>query len=214
MAALDTDTPSAVRRLETPVATALADLAAVFEDLQTVLRCCERLMSELATQSAERPEVAELDDDAAGPDAPDDLALEAFWTTALLSYTRCFTGEHPGGSLTEDDVVATGLAGDVRGWHQMLLRLRAHQADPARNPREVFAVGVSQNDDGTAAGIAVTSTRQPLVDDLMVRQTGAIAYALSGLVDERIGTQQAAVAKATGSMDRSQLDALPVVALA
>ncbi len=210
MAPLDTDTPSAVRRLETPAATALADLAAVFEDLQTVLRCCERLVSELArpaSELAEAPEGSELAE-------PDDLALEAFWTTALLSYARCFTGEHPAGALTEDDVAATGLAGDVRGWHQMLLRLRAHQADPARNPREVFAVGVSQNDDGTAAGIAVTSTRQPLVDDLMVRQTGAIAYALSGLVDERIGTQQAAVAKATASMDRSQLDALPVVALA
>jgi phosphatidylserine/phosphatidylglycerophosphate/cardiolipin synthase-like enzyme len=96
----------------------------------------------------------------------------------------------------------------------MLLRLRDHQADPARNPREVFSVGVSQNDDGTAAGIAVTSARQPPVDDVMVRQTGAIAYALSALVDERIGSQQAAVAKATASMDRAQLDALPVVPLA
>jgi hypothetical protein len=201
MAALGTDTPSAVRRLETPVAIALADLAAVFEDLQTVLRCCERLVSQLAAGAADEGE-------------PDDLVLEAFWTTALLSYARCFTGEHPGGALTEDDVVATGLAGDVQGWHQMLLRLRDHQADPARNPREVFSVGVSVNDEGAAAGIAVTSARQPLVDDVMVRQTGAIAYALSAVVDERIGTQQAAVAKATAAMDRAQLDALPVVPLA
>ena len=46
----DTATPAAVRRLDTPDAQALADLAAIFEDLQTVLRCCERLVSELASE--------------------------------------------------------------------------------------------------------------------------------------------------------------------
>ena len=190
-----TSAPSAVRRLERPAAAALADLAAVFEDLQTVLRCCERLVSQLATAEGE----------------PDDLALEAFWTTALLSYARCFEPRESGVRLSEDDVAATGLAGDVVGWHQMLLRLRAHQADRILNPRELFAVGVSQADDGTAAGVAVTSTRQPTVDDITVRQTGALAYSLRLVVDTRIGEQQAEVARVAGAMTRAELDQLPVV---
>ena len=68
-----TPTPAVVRRLDSTSAMAMADLAAIFEDLQTTLRCCERLMSELA----------------AGEAKPDDLTLEAFWTTAMLSYARC-----------------------------------------------------------------------------------------------------------------------------
>ena len=192
-----TSAPSAVRRLDSPAAAALADLAALFEDLQTVLRCCERLVSDLAATDG----------------APDDLGLEAFWTTALLSYARCFEPRESGVRLSEEDVRATGLAGDVVGWHQMLLRLRAHQADPLVNPRELFAVGVSQGDDGTAAGVAVTSTRQPAVDDITVRQTGAIAYSLRIVVDTRIGEQQAEVARVAGAMTRAELDQLPVVSV-
>jgi hypothetical protein len=193
-----TSAPSAVRRLDSRAAAALADLAALFEDLQTVLRCCERLVSDLAAGAATEGE-------------PDDLGLEAFWTTALLSYARCFEPRESGVRLSEEDVSATGLAGDVVGWHQMLLRLRAHQADPLVNPRELFAVGVSQGDDGTAAGVAVTSTRQPAVDDITVRQTGAIAYSLRIVVDKRIGEQQAEVAREAGAMTRAELDRLPVV---
>ena len=49
---------------------------------------------------------------------------------------------------------------------------------------------MTQDANGAASGVAITSARQPLVDDLTVRQTGAIAYALSGLVNERIEAQQ------------------------
>ena len=62
-----TPTPAVVRRLDSTTAMAMADLAAIFEDLQTTLRCCERLVSELASDEAE----------------PDGLTLEAFWTTAV-----------------------------------------------------------------------------------------------------------------------------------
>jgi len=134
----DTATPAAVRRLDTPDAQALADLAAIFEDLQTVLRCCERLVSELASE----------------PGGPDDVTLEAFWTMAVLSYTRCFSSRASGTGLTPDDVTETGINGDVLGWHKVLMQLRDHYADPAVNPREGFSVGVSQDDEGRANGIA------------------------------------------------------------
>jgi hypothetical protein len=197
-----TATPAAVRRLDSPDALAVADLAAVFDDLQTVLRCCERLVAELG-EAGEDGEV--------GQEEPDGLSLEAFWTTAVLSYARCFATRARDTGLTVDDVTATGLGGDVLGWHNVLLQLRGHQADPLTNPREQFAVGVSQGADGTAAGIAVTSTRQPPVDDITVRQTGAIAYALSRIVDQRIAERQDTVFRAVGVMTKAQLDALPLV---
>ena len=55
-----TPTPAVVRRLDSTAAVAMANLAAIFEDLQTTLRCCERLVSELASGDA----------------GPDDLVLE------------------------------------------------------------------------------------------------------------------------------------------
>ncbi len=197
-AAQDHAVPAVVRRLTSPAALAMADLAAVFEDLQTVLRCCERLVTEL---DAGRPE-------------PDDLALEAYWTTALLSYARCFTPGPRGTGLTEDDVTATELPGDVVGWHQMLMQLRERVADPGVNPRESFSVGASQDASGHAEGIAVASTRQPSVDAVSVRQTGAVAYALSRIVDERLAAQQGVVFTAVGAMARPALDKLALLHLA
>jgi len=177
---------------------AMADLAAIFEDLQTTLRCCERLVSELASGEAE----------------PDDLTLEAFWTTAVLSYARCFSHRERDTNLTPDDVTATGLAGDVLGWHQVLLQLRDHYADPAVNPRETFSVGVSQDAYGKANGVAVTSSRQPTLDDLTVRQTGAIAFELTRIVDRRIAEHQDALFGELGTMTKSELDRLQLVEVA
>jgi hypothetical protein len=190
---VDTAPLTAVRRLDTFDALALADHAAIFEDLQTVLRCCERLVSGL------------------GSPRPDDVALEAFWTMAVLSYTRCFSTRASGAGLTPEDVTATGLSGDVLGWHEVLVQLRDHYTDSVVNPREEFSVGVSQDGEGKANGIAVTSAPAPRVDDVTVRQTGAIAYALSQTVDERIGKRQEAVFASLGPMTKAELDKLPLV---
>lgn len=191
----DPPPPSQVKLLRSPAALALADLAGLFEDLQTVLKCCERLMLELAA------------------DAPDELALEAYWTTAVLSYGRCFSPGPRGTGLTDDDVTSTGLAGDVLGWHTVLRQLRDRAVDPVTNPRESFSVGASQDASGHAAGIAVASTRQPSVDQVSVRQTGAIAFALSGVVDARIAEQQGVVFTAVAAMARPALDVLPLLHL-
>jgi hypothetical protein len=184
--------PTVVRQLSTPVAAALADLAATFEELQTVLGCCERLVA---------------------TPPPDPLVAESLWTTALLSYARCFAPGPHGMGLTEQDVAATELEGAVGDWHGLLLRMRDHYADPALDPRERFSVGVSRDTGGSPAGVAVTSVRQPLPDEVTVRQTGALAYALLHLVDERIGAQQERVFAAASAMTPSELDALPEVDL-
>jgi hypothetical protein len=195
---VDTETPATVRRLDTAEALELADLAAIFEDLQTVLRCCERLMAELGPHRGD----------------PDDLTLEAFWATAVLSYTRCFSTRANGIGLTPDDVTETGLAGDVLGWHQVMVKLREHYTDPALNPREEFSVGVAQDAEGKANGIAVTSTARARVDDVTVRQTGAIAYALSRIVDRRIADRQETVFAALAPLTKVELDRLPLVEVA
>ncbi len=164
--------PTALRRVEGTSARALADLNARFEDLQTVLRCCERLVAELKA------------------DPVDGAVVEGLWTTALLSYARCFSVGVTDTALTEADLTATQPHGEVLDWHKVLLQLRDHYADRTTNPRERFSVGVALNDSGAAEGIAITSAQQPLVDDVTVRQTGAIAYALSELVNGRIAAQQ------------------------
>ncbi|MEP7178702.1 MAG: hypothetical protein ABI775_06405 [Pseudonocardiales bacterium] len=184
--------PKAVRRLDSSGAKALVDLVATFEELQTVLRCCERLVTALAAPDG----------------APDDVVVEAVWTMALLSYARCFSAGEVGTALTEDDITAAKAHGDAVEWHRVLLQLRDHYADPVVNPRERYSVGVAQDPSGAPSGVAITSGRQPLVDDLTVRQTGAIAYALSALVDERITAQQEDVFAEAKDTPKSILDKL------
>lgn len=191
MSSAEVGLPEVVRRLDTPSASALAGLTATFEDLQTVLRCCERLMAELSADGE-----------------PDEVVVEGAWTTALLSYARCFAPGEDGAVLSEADLTATHPGVDILDWHRVLLHLRDHYADPVTNPREQFSVGVAQDSNGAPSGIAITSTRQPLVDDLTVRQAGAIAFTLSGLVNDRIVSQQEVVFDQTKDVGAAELDSL------
>lgn len=184
--------PTAVRRLQTPAAEALADLASIFNDLQTVLRCCERLVQELAGR-------------------PDDVVVEGVWTTALISYARCFTGGDRGMGLTEDDVRSTSLPGEVLEWHKVLRQLRKHYADPAKNPRERFQVGAATDAAGHVNGIAITSMPQPPLDEVTIRQTGALAYQLSVVVDQRITEHQERVLTAANAMSPDDLRRLELI---
>jgi hypothetical protein len=185
--------PSTVRRLDGAEAAELAGLAAVFEDLQYVLRCCEHLVATLA-----RPE-------------PDPAMVEALWTGALVGYTRCFSGR--AGVLTDDDIGELALDGDVREFHGMVKKLRDHYASRHVNPRESFTIGAAQAGDGRPAGVAVVSAPRPLVDDPTVRLLGRVAYALSGLVDARMQHAQAKVRSMAEKLSPRQLAELPLVHL-
>lgn len=193
-----TEPPSVVRRLETPRAAALVDLVETFEELQTVLRCCERLVAELTPR----------------PGGPDAVVVEGLWTTALLSYARCFATREAGPVVTEEDVSTTRPDSHVLDWHKALLQLREHYTDPVTNPRERFSVGVAQSADGTAGGVAITSANQPMVDDVTVRQTGAIAYALSSVVDQRIAAHQETLFEEVKTLPADELSKLAQVDVA
>ncbi|MFI9381429.1 hypothetical protein [Kutzneria sp. NPDC052558] len=184
--------PSTVRRIAGPAASHLADLVAVFDDLQTVLRCCERLVAELVAE------------------APEAVVLEGVWTTATLSYTRCFAADR----LTDEDVSGLALKGEVLEWHKLLRRLREHYASDTLNPRARFDVGAAEGPDGLVAGIAITSVDQAVLDDVTVRQTGALAYELTRLVDRRINDQQHRVLTAARALPPADLATLPVIDLA
>ncbi|SEP06683.1 hypothetical protein [Amycolatopsis saalfeldensis] len=185
--------PSSARQLRTPSALALADLAAIFDDLQFTLRCCERLLTEL-----ER-------------DGLDAVLVESLWVSALNSYARCFRPGERGMGLTEKDLGATGVQGEVVEWHGLLGRIRDFSLEGAVNPREAYSVGVSQAPTGRPEGIVITSVPHPLVDEVTVRQTGRLAFELSRLLDERIKEHQKKVFAAVEEMPVEQLGALPAI---
>jgi len=183
--------PDAVRRLDGDEAGELAGLAAVFDDLQYVLRCCEHLVAVLAQP------------------APDDALAEALWTGALVGYARTFSPREK--VLTDDDLTALELDGDVVGFHKALLRLRDYYVSRHVNPRESYTIGVAQKNNGSAAGVAVVGAQQAGVDDTTVRQLGRIAYGLSGRVDARMQAAQQRVHLAAQAMDAARLARLPLV---
>lgn len=192
------ETGPTIHRLSTSAAERLAQLAAVLDDLQTVLRCCEVLLPTGAPR----------------PQEMDPTEREAVWTTALLSYGRCFaTGGHSGG-LTEEDLGKTDLEGELVEWHRMLLRLRRHFADQERNPRGQFAVGIATEEDGTVSAITITSTDAVAVDDQTVHQTGALALELGKLVDQRIEEQQKHLMADVEKMSSSAVEKLPLIDVA
>jgi hypothetical protein len=185
--------PSTVRRIDNTEAGALAGQAAVFEDLQYVLRCCEHLVNIL------------------GSSDPDPALVEALWTGALVGYVRCFSARTA--VLTDADVNALELDGDVAEFHAMIKKLRDHYASRHLNPRESFTIGAAQANDGKPTGIAVVSTPRPLVDDITVRLLGRVAYALSGLLDARMQEAQGQVLAAAGRMSPTELSRLPLLHL-
>jgi hypothetical protein len=193
--------PTSIRRLEANEdARRLTSLVSAYDELQTVLRCCERLMTMLGE----------------GVRTPDDVGVEALWTLALLSYARAFAPRESGGAaLTETDLTAPdGDAAEVLRWHRVLLHLRERQADPVANPRETYTVGVAQDSSGAANAVAVTSVRAPLVDRAAVRQAGAIAFPLCAVLDERIDPLQKRILAAVRGIAPGQLNRMDLVEVA
>ncbi|WP_214401692.1 hypothetical protein [Pseudonocardia lacus] len=192
-AAPQVDTPNTVRRLDGAEAVELAGLAAVFEELQYVLRCCEHLVATLASPN------------------PDPVLVEALWTGALLGYARCFSARTA--VLTEADLGRLELDADPTAFHEMMRKLRDHYASRHVNPREAFTIGAAQSNDGHPTGVAIVSTPRPSVDDATVRLLGRIAYALSGLLDARMQESQQRVSAAAGEMSAAALGRLPLMHL-
>jgi hypothetical protein len=199
--------PTAIRRLDSDDAARLARLVGAYDDLQTVLQCCERLLKMLGAT-------------AGSPGAPpaagiDEIGVEALWTLTLLCYGRGFGVDAEGGEavLTEDDLVAGegDKAGDVVRWHRVLMHLRDHHADPLVNPRESYTVGVAQDGEGVVNAVAVTSVHSPEVDQNAVRQAGTMALPLCTVLDGRIGELQKVILAQVRDTPRSELETMDLI---
>jgi hypothetical protein len=192
--------PTSVRRLDTAGARELAGLAALLDDLQYALRCCEHLVAQVGRRGGSDP-----------------VLVEALWTGALLAYVRCFSPR--AALLTAADLDAVEgehegeHAGEFRRLHDVLLKLRDHLASRHVNPREAFTIGAAQANDGTPHGIAVVSSPRPLVEEPTVRMLGRLAYLLAGRVDARMQERQREVLGEAAALSAAELAALPLVHL-
>jgi hypothetical protein len=190
------EVPASIRRLDSADATRLATLVEAYDDLQTVLRCCERLLTILSR------------------DDRDEVDIEAIWTLALLSYARSFADHDGAPAITEDDLDQSAGGDDVVRWHRVLLHLRDRHADPSSNPRETYTVGLAQDPAGAVNAVAVTSVRSPLVDEAAVRQAGAMAFPLCAVLDERIDPLQRSILAGARDAPKTELDAMDLIEVA
>src|SRR5450432_929242 len=127
---------------EGPAAQTLADNAAVIGDLQFVMECCKRLLTELA-----KPE-----------DGRDPVVPQALWSAALVAYARCF-GKSKRLGLTSEDVRGLPLEGEVMKYHKWLMEERDRNVSHSANPFEVIKIGAvlsaADDKDRKLKGIAI-----------------------------------------------------------
>ena len=105
--------PTVTVALELPSAQLLADQIATIHDLQFVIECCKRLLSELMKPEEEREAVVP----------------QALWSAALTSYDRAFAKGKKFG-LTVDDVKALPLEGQVVKFHEWIVDKRTRSGTP------------------------------------------------------------------------------------
>jgi hypothetical protein len=182
--------------LDVPSAQLLADQAAIIADIQFVMECCKRLLTELA-----KPEITR-----------DAVVPNALWSAALIAYARCF-GKGKRFGLATEDVRALPLQGDVMKYHQWVLAERDKLATHAANPLEAAKIGAAlsppDRDQRRVEGIAILATSRVLVDDTGVRQLGGLASELAKQTAEKAQQQQDTVLADAQQLSLDRLYKLP-----
>ena len=186
--------------LDLPSAQVLADQISTIQDLQFVMECCKRLLTELVKPEEER----------------DTVVPQALWSAALMGYDRCFTkGKRFG--LTADDVRSLPLEGQVMKFHNWVVDERNKLARHPANPYDVARVGTVLSPPSSSSaslpgqperqveGITVLSASHILVDGAGVRQLGALASELAKQTAGKAQEQERAV---LGDARRLGLDTL------
>jgi hypothetical protein len=182
--------------LDIPSAQVLADQAAIIHDLQFVMDCCKRLLTEL-----ERPE-----------DERDPVVPVALWSSALIAYARCFSeGKRFG--LTTEDVRSLPLHGAVMKYHKWVLeernKLAVHPADPFEAARVAAALSPLEKAKRRVEGISILSSSHVLVDVIGVRQLGGLASELAKQTADKAREQQDVVLADAQRLGLEALYALP-----
>jgi hypothetical protein len=152
--------------LEGPSAQLLADQALIISDLQFVMECCKRLLTELDRPGDEREPVVP----------------QALWSAALTAYGRCF-GKGKRLGLTADDVRALPLEGEVLKYHLWVLgerdKLTARPLNPFEGTRIGAALSLPGAPERQVHGVAILTASRVLVDSTGVRQLGGLASELA-----------------------------------
>jgi hypothetical protein len=166
--------------LDTPSARILADQASVVQDLQFVMDCCKRLLTELARPEEDRDGVVPL----------------ALWSSALVAYARCF-GASSGSGLAAEDVRNLHLQGAVMRFHEWVTEERDKLTEHPADPFEAVKIGAALTPAGQkqrrVEGIAVFSTSRVLIDVTGVRQLGGLASELAKQTAGKAQIQQDSV---------------------
>jgi hypothetical protein len=186
--------PGLTVALDLPSARILADQAATIQDLQYVMDCCKRLLTELAGE--DRGGVVPL----------------ALWSSALVTYARCFGGG-TGSGVTVEDVRNLPLQGEVEKFHAWVIaerdRFAEHPADPfagAKIGAALYPVGQEKR---RVEGIAVFATSRILIDATGVGQLGGLASELAKQTAVKAQKQQEAVLSDAQQLDMDSLYAAP-----
>jgi len=182
--------------LDSPAARLLADQAAIIGDLQFVMDCCKRLLTELDRPEADR----------------DPVIPQALWSAALVCYARCF-GDGKRFGLGPDDIRSLPLQGEVMKYHKWVIGQRNQVTRHPADPFDAARVGATLSPPGAehrkVAGIAIMTMSHVLVDDMGVRQLGALASELAKQTADKARPQQDVVLADTQQLDIDQLYQLP-----
>jgi hypothetical protein len=166
--------------LDLPSARILAGQASVIQDLQFVMDCCKRLLTEL-----DRPE-----------EDRDGVVPQALWSSAVVAYARCF-GRGRRFGLSTEDVRNLPLHGAVMKFHKWVIEERNKVTARPADPFEAAKVGAALSSPGQAErrveGIAIFSAGHVLVDVIGVRQLGGLASELAKHIAEKAQEQQDSV---------------------
>jgi hypothetical protein len=182
--------------LDLPSARILADQASIIQDLQFVMDCCKRLLTELGRPEEER----------------DGVVPQALWSSALVAYARCFSkGKRFG--LAAEDVQNLPLHGAVMKFHEWAMgernKLTIHPADPFEAAKVGAALSRPEQAERRVEGIAIFSSSHVLVDVIGVRQLGGLASELAKQTAEKAQEQQDSVLADAQQLNIDRLYRLP-----
>lgn len=182
--------------LDVPSAQILADQASIIRDLQFVMECCKRLLTELAKPEEDR----------------DSVVPQALWSAALVAYARCF-GKGKRFGLAAEDVRALPLQGEVMKYHRWVIeernKLTVHPANPFEATKVGAALSLPGQPERRVQGIAILSTSHVLVDDTGVRQLGGLASELAKQTADKAQEQQESVLTDAQQLNIESLYTLP-----
>jgi hypothetical protein len=192
--------PGLTVALDTPSAKILADQASIIQDLQFVMDCCKRLLTELERSEGDR----------------DGVVPQALWSSALVAYARCFgKGKRPG--LATEDVRNLPLHGAVMKFHEWIIgerdKLAAHPANPFEAARIGAALSPPELAKRRVEGIAIFSASRVLIDVIGVRQLGGLASELAKQTAEKAQKQQDSVLADAQQLDIDSLYASPPLSM-